>query len=183
MTRPKRPTLKPDEHPRPQVMVPMSIFGDLFFSDNHERVGRWLHKWTFAVWKKDPAFHGFMDDDAQETALALRHGWLVDSRGRLRLTGPNKDKRWLLGVRKEWWTYAIEAIDQSLVKVGHTIHVERRLDELQCASPHELRLLGSVRGDHERQLHYRMHEHRVSGEWFALNDKTLGILRDARLAP
>lgn len=172
----KRPTMNADEHPRPQVMVPMSIFGCPFFSSDHARVGHWVHIWTFAVWKKDPTWVPF---DGVECALALEFGWLVKdkkTRSGYRLTGPTRDKRWLLDAKKTWWTYAIEAIDQQTVKVGHSIDVPRRLEELQVASPHQLRLLGSIKGDCEKTLHGLLRSEWRGGEWFFLSEKTVEIL-------
>ncbi len=175
----RRPIMKADEHPRPQVMVPMSMFGALFFANNNERAGRWIHLWTFAVWKKDPKYYEL---DATETEMALYDGWLVkDRRGHLRLTGPARDKRWLLDSKKTWWTYAIEAVDQHTVKVGHSIDVPRRLEELQVASPHQLRLLGSVKGDCEKALHRLLRSEWRGGEWFTLSERTVEVLTGAGL--
>lgn len=178
----RRPTLNPDEHPRPQVMVPMSIFGDPMFSSDYSRVGRWVHMWTHAVWKKDPTFRPFYEDRDEKTIeLALICRWIVRQRGKTRLTGPFRDPKWLLDVPKKWTTYAIEAVGQGLVKVGHTIDVVRRLDELQVASPHELRLLGVIDGDYEKAIHREIRDHWQGGEWFALNDVTAAILKSRGL--
>lgn len=171
----KRPVLDPTEHPRPHIDVPMSIFGDPFFSDKQERVGAWVHYWCHAVWKKNPSY--FWREDSETINLALRSGWLVRRRGKLYFTGPNKDRRWLLDQRTSWTTYAIEAANQYLVKIGKATNVERRLDNLQVASPHDLRLLGSVSGDHEKRLHRELQRHRVGGEWFSLNAETQAVLR------
>lgn len=167
MTAPtRRPRLKADEHPRPQVTVPMSVFGDLFFMDDHAKVGRFVHYWCAAVWKKDPTFfHPIVDSDLSG---GLTHGWIVDA-DTPRLTGPRRDRCWLLDARKVWFTYAIEALGVDLVKVGHTIDVTRRLDELQCASPHQLTIIGCRRGDHEQDVHRALRPHHVSGEWFRLS--------------
>jgi|SRR3954471_24351448 len=178
----KRPKLKPDEHPRPHVDVPMSVFGDPFFREKHERIGRWVHAWCFAVWKKDPTYRSFFErDDEQLVPYALEYGWLVKRRGTLFLTGPNKDRAWLVGLPKTWTTYAIEALGQGTVKIGKATDVAKRLDGLQVASPHELVLLGTLKGDHESAIHRSIHGHRVGGEWFALNDETRAALREWRL--
>lgn len=169
----KRPKLKPDEHPRPQVMVPMSIFGDPFFADNYERVGRWVHHWNHAVWKKDPrAF--MMNHD--EICDALYHGWLRKVRNGYRYTGPSKDPRWLLDKRKIWQTYFVEAVGQGVVKIGKSTNVEKRIDSLQVSSAHELRVLRVVDGDVESLWHRRLAHKRVGGEWFHLDDETSNLL-------
>lgn len=171
----KRPTLDPTEHPRPHIDVPMSIFGEPLFQNNYALVGEFVHWWCFAVWKKDPSFSPAQWMTDRDVNVAVITGFLVEDssrRGGYRLTGPNKDSRWLLDARKSWFTYAIEAVGQSLVKVGHTIDVDRRLDELQCSSPHHLEIIALKSGDLERLLHRRLRDHRVSGEWFVLNDET-----------
>lgn len=172
----RRPVLKADENASAQVAVTRVALGDTFFASNPERLGRWVNYWWFAAFKKDPAH--FFGTDADELKLAVECGWLIRSKGgRLRMTGPKKDRRWLLDAKRKWWTYAIEAVGQGLVKIGHTVDVERRLDELQCASPFDLRLLRAQPGDHEKRLHCELREHRVSGEWFVANEHVVGVLR------
>lgn len=173
MKRPKRPRLDPTEHPRPQVMVPMSIFGDLLFRNDYALVGEFVHWWCHAVWKKDPTFHtaGWADGILER---AIGSGFVVaDKRSRTgyRHTGPSKDPRWLLDKRRRWSTYIVEAVDQNIVKIGKSTDVERRFDELQVACPHDLRLLVVIDGDHEQTLHRRFSLHRVNGEWFAKTDE------------
>jgi hypothetical protein len=150
-------------------MVPMSIFGDPFFSSDYERVGRWVHHWNHAVWKKNPRCTFLVDEDERELALQL--GWLVRDRIGLRYTGPAKDKRWLLSKRRTWQTYFVEAVGQGLVKIGKSTDVEKRIDGLQVASAFELRVLAVIDGDHERAWHRRFHVCRTGGEWFHLTDE------------
>lgn len=177
MRKRKRPTLKADEHPRPQVMVPMSLFGTPPFSGNYALVGEFIHWCCHAVWKKDPRFIAEKSFD-EDTIGALVHlGFLVKRRGVLFLAGPFRDPQWLTDVKRTWITYAIEAVEQNTVKVGHTTDIERRLDELQCASAYPLRIIGMLDGDHEKRLHRLLRSHWRSGEWFALNDEVLAILR------
>lgn len=58
------------------------------------------------------------------------------------------------------------------VKVGYTVNVATRLDELQVACPYRLMLLRLVPGDTrlEDELHKLYGEKRIRGEWFALNE-------------
>ncbi len=171
----KRPTLNADENSNPQVVITRVALDDAFFMDR-ERLGRWIDYWWFAIHKKDPYF--FHGTEEKELSLAIECGWLIRTpTGRLRLTGPKRERAWLSGARKTWWTYAIEAADQCLVKVGHTIDVERRLEQLQCASPHALVLRGSKKGDHEARLHRELRAERVSGEWFSLTEPVIAVLR------
>lgn len=167
----KRPTLDPTEHPRPHIDVPMKIFGEPLFNGRYDLVGEFVHWWCHAVWKKDPRF---ICDwlTAEDLKIAIHTGFIVSRRGKLFLTGPNKDKNWLCDVPKEWWTYAIEAVDQGLVKIGHTIHIDKRLDELQVASPHQLRMIAKAKCDAERRLHRQLRPWWRSGEWFELNDES-----------
>ena len=170
----KRPTLDPTEHPRPHIDVPEKIFGDPFFSNRYDLVGRFVKLWCHCVWKKDPTFVNLLDDNDLDDALHF--GWIVKRRGKLFMTGPKKDPKWLLSVPKTWWTYAIEAVDQAMVKVGHTIHIDKRLDELQVASPHQLRMIARGEVDLEKRLHYLLRPWWRGGEWFDLNDETRTII-------
>lgn len=160
----------------------MSVLSDLFFANNHARVGRFVQHWCCAVWKKDPTYHDWRDDQ-DETGLAIRLGWIVRHGDGLRLTGPLRDKRWLLGLSRSWTTYAITAADQDIVKVGKSTNVERRFEELQVASPHQLVLLGTRCGDHEQRVHRELRSLslHVSGEWFRLTDQSRAVLSKAGL--
>jgi transcriptional regulator of acetoin/glycerol metabolism len=60
------------------------------------------------------------------------------------------------------------------VKIGFTENIEKRISSLQTASPHKLRLIGSIDGDaeKERQLHNFFSAYRLAGEWFS-PDRTM----------
>ncbi len=65
--------------------------------------------------------------------------------------------------------YFVEAVGTGCVKVGFTGgHIENRLRDLACVSPHELRLLATMLGGlgEEQALHIRFAPLRVRGEWF-----------------
>jgi hypothetical protein len=66
--------------------------------------------------------------------------------------------------------YFIEAIGTNRVKIGHAEDPEKRLAELQTASPFDLQLLFSFPGDEalEAQYHAKYAHLRVrpNGEWF-----------------
>lgn len=176
--RPKRPRLKPDEHPRPHVDVPMSVFGDPLFSGRYDLVGWFIHMWCHAVWKKDPKLLGVYDPCTEkDIEIAIRTGYVVvESDGTRMLTGPFRNPRWLRDERKVFCTYAIQN-EAGSIKIGKSLDVERRLDELQCASSEALTLLGWIDRDVEEQLHRELATHRVSGEWFAAAAPVLAALR------
>jgi hypothetical protein len=61
------------------------------------------------------------------------------------------------------------------VKIGHAKYsVQSRLAGLQTGSALKLTLLGQIEGgpDVEKALHVQLSKHRVSGEWFHLNEET-----------
>ena len=177
----KHPVLDPTEHPRPHIDVPYSIVGKYPFTGHrmHELLGLFVHWWCHAVWKKDPTFIGGYKLDDDDIRAFTGAGFLVKRRGVLYLTGPNKDKHWLVGLPKKFSTYAIEAVGRDIVKIGKTLDVERRLEELQIAAGHELALLGFVRNDIEGEVHRQLRAMRahVRGEWFRLDEATREVLR------
>jgi len=81
-------------------------------------------------------------------------------------TPPPPPKR--KAVTAESHTYLIEAEGSHLVKIGIASDPVRRLRELQTGQPMELRLLWSIAGDYEHDLHVHFAAHRVRGEWFDL---------------
>lgn len=172
-----------DEHPRPHVDVPMSLFGVRPFAGNYQLVGEFVHAWCHAVWKKDPGFLGSSVADETTMACLLSAGFLVKDGHGLRLTGPNRDRNWLIGLPKSWMTYAIEAVGQNAVKIGRSTSVSRRLEELQGSSSCQVRLLGSVRRDVEEMLHRELSDHRIIGEWFRLSGEVLAALKRVGLLP
>jgi uncharacterized protein YozE (UPF0346 family) len=65
------------------------------------------------------------------------------------------------------FTYLIS--NGSAVKIGHTTDVQRRLRQLQSASPVPLRVIGILDGvEPERRLHQEYASYRMNGEWFAI---------------
>ncbi len=65
-------------------------------------------------------------------------------------------------------TYLVAAEGSHLVKIGIAKDPMRRLRELQTGQPMELRLLWSVAGAYEHDLHVHFAAYRVRGEWFDL---------------
>jgi len=62
-------------------------------------------------------------------------------------------------------TYFIQA-DSGPVKIGISLCPESRLRDMQVGCPHRLRLLATVPGDREAELHTRFASLRMNGEWF-----------------
>lgn len=65
-------------------------------------------------------------------------------------------------------TYLVAAEGSPLVKIGIAKDPMRRLRELQTGQPMELRLLWSVAGNYENDLHVHFAAYRMRGEWFDL---------------
>lgn len=64
--------------------------------------------------------------------------------------------------------YFIQAEGNNLIKIGIAINPEKRLRQLQSASPVKLHLLKTIEGGFsaERGLHKRFKDTRTHGEWF-----------------
>lgn len=77
------------------------------------------------------------------------------------------------------WVYFIQCT-AGPIKIGVAVDVEERLRTLQCGSPFELRLIARVPGgyDLEADLHRRLCEHRLHGEWFANTPVVLRVLEE-----
>ena len=53
-------------------------------------------------------------------------------------------------------------------KVGISKNVKARLRGIQSSNPNELKLLGTIEGNEEReeQIHFKLWEYHIRGEWF-----------------
>lgn len=79
--------------------------------------------------------------------------------------------------------YFIEAIGTPFVKIGVcTGSAELRITQLQTGSPFELRLVASRRGSaqDERNIHRRLKDSRIRGEWFEWTDELKVIIRETQ---
>lgn len=67
--------------------------------------------------------------------------------------------------------YVIGTPGSNTVKIGRTIHLEKRLAEIQRMSPVQLEVLWSTPGGHalETALHRHFRARRSHGEWFAFD--------------
>jgi hypothetical protein len=76
-------------------------------------------------------------------------------------------------------TYFIQAISGGLIKIGYTSKDPAlRLRDLQTGSPHELRVIATIPGNVERQLHVQFQEFRRHGEWFQPHADLVAYIRD-----
>lgn len=64
--------------------------------------------------------------------------------------------------------YFVHAPDLKRIKIGFTVNLKVRLNELQMGSPADLKLLVAVRGplQVEFALLAAFHNYRIHGEWF-----------------
>jgi Meiotically up-regulated gene 113 len=78
------------------------------------------------------------------------------------------------------WIYFIGCREPLSIKIGFTAKDPLgRMKQLQTGNPSRLVMLGWFPGNQrlERQLHADMEEFRLSGEWFALDERANDILR------
>ena len=143
--------------------------------------------WIHAVWKQSPSFLGVLSEPPLLNE-AIDYGFVhVGSDGIPRLTGPEKNKRWLLDGdrrhcistrRRSIQTYAVQLLGDNFVKIGRSDNVQDRVAALQTSSPRKVVLLGHVQGDHEKKLHRLLAKYRVSGEWFSFHDDVRAALTE-----
>lgn len=76
------------------------------------------------------------------------------------------------------WTYFIQSGVDGPIKIGKAENPENRLAELQTGSPDSLRLIGKLKGDHEKDLHCRFHKLHFRGEWFNPDVRLLAFILD-----
>lgn len=77
--------------------------------------------------------------------------------------------------------YFIEAVGLNLIKIGVAKSVEKRMYELQNASPVELKLRGVIRyvsACLEKQLHKAFGKQRCRGEWYEIDSRMEALLND-----
>lgn len=75
-------------------------------------------------------------------------------------------------------TYFIQA-DSGMIKIGKSTNPENRFAALKTASPGNLRLLGTIYQDIERELHEKFKKFRSHGEWFHPEKELRDFIRDA----
>ena len=80
------------------------------------------------------------------------------------------------------YVYILES--DGFIKIGIANDVQRRIKNLQCGNPHEIRLLNSVYSNDpstvERVLHRRLDRYNIRLEWFKLPDRITRYLASIR---
>jgi hypothetical protein len=78
--------------------------------------------------------------------------------------------------------YFIQEGGQGFIKIGFSMGLNYRLDDLGWATPHELKLLCAVPGSRslERELHKRFAPALVKGEWFRPTSELLALVDEYR---
>lgn len=86
--------------------------------------------------------------------------------------------------RRLGWIYFVGVGDESPVKIGFSESVETRVAQLQTAHWNDIDVLGVIRGSRslETQVHTRLADARVRGEWFA-REAALDVLEFLRSRP
>lgn len=65
------------------------------------------------------------------------------------------------------WTYFVQSVNGGPIKIGFTTRKpNERLAALQTGAPVELRIVGLLAGNREREMHERFRDARLHGEWF-----------------
>lgn len=78
----------------------------------------------------------------------------------------------------EYFVYFIGSEDGP-IKIGRSVEPLKRMKVLQAGHPHELKLLGVIRGgaDLEFQIHDLFKENRLEGEWFKRDETLIGFMQ------
>lgn len=78
----------------------------------------------------------------------------------------NREHKTTIGVPK---VYFITNEEFSRVKIGTSVHPNKRLRQVQTGNPERLSLYGTVIGDRvfEKEIHKELQSNRLNGEWFA----------------
>ncbi len=81
---------------------------------------------------------------------------------------------------KKKYVYVIHDIDGDVYKIGHSISVKMRLDQLQTSTPHNLQIYKSYQVDDyiniEKELHLHFMEKNIRGEWFRLDPSDIQFI-------
>lgn len=102
------------------------------------------------------------------TAIGVAQAW----RNHVRATNPNKPRirphEQTLMPSIDGWCYLYFVRQGEAVKIGRASNVQRRIEELQTASPTPLELLVAVPAHASLEKEYlkRLEPYRLNGEWF-----------------
>lgn len=78
--------------------------------------------------------------------------------------------------------YFIHAQEINAVKIGFSIHPEKRLANMLTSSPCALEILATFDGGpvEEKRLHKMFSKDRIRGEWFTATEKLFSLIDDAK---
>lgn len=81
-------------------------------------------------------------------------------------------------MRAQCFVYFIQAGDGGHIKIGISRNVQSRLSKMQTDSPARLSVLAVIKGDErdEAEIHRRLADFRVSGEWFHPHNNVLSLI-------
>lgn len=83
--------------------------------------------------------------------------------------------------RKAGYVYVLQMDGHPYYKIGRTNSLSRRVAQISPVMPTRLKLVLSARVDDcywaESRLHKELHDRRLNGEWFDLDDECLEIVR------
>lgn len=93
------------------------------------------------------------------------------------IENPPLDRVGLTDLLAADWTYFVQSIDGGPIKIGFTSQTpDERLANLQTGSPVQLRIVGLLRGNREREMHQRFRQYRLQGEWFSVSKDLLTFI-------
>lgn len=80
------------------------------------------------------------------------------------------------------YVYFIEAVELGQISIGFSEEPEKRLSDLSRSSPYELRLIGKIPGDEEKQkeIHSMFEDIRFKREWFFATKKLREFIEEKR---
>ena len=80
------------------------------------------------------------------------------------------------------FVYFIKLGQTKYYKIGYTKNLEKRLEQLQNASPYDVILIAAFQSSNalklEHQLHGKYSSNRVRGEWFKFNKEEATVIED-----
>lgn len=113
------------------------------------------------------------DDQIRAYNEEIRQYHFVIGEPRRRTLSPNR-------VKQHGFVYIIQAVSGQY-KIGRAKNVQKRLKQLQTASPNTLTLIHTIASNDyewtELSLHERFDDDRLDGEWFDLDDQSLAWLK------
>jgi hypothetical protein len=76
--------------------------------------------------------------------------------------------------------YFFQAGENGPIKIGYASNIRHRLENIQTGNHEEIRVLGWIcpaTKNMEREIHGRIKEHRIRGEWYRPTSEVLVLVR------